>query len=264
MSDLLGSGRTLYCDNFYNSIPLAEQLLASKTYVCGTLRKDRRGNPKELSNCKLKKGEVNAQENEFGVKVIAWKDKRRVLMISTRPEDVKNSCPTGKHNRKGEPVYKPSAVLAYNSAKKGVDYSDQMSAYYTPLRKSTKWYKKVAFELLLGTCVVNSFVLFNELRGNNKACDMIRFREDLIKGLLAPAAAPEQPVGRRPAQKHQLVQRPGLAKVSRKRCRPCYEKMSGERGSKEARKNSKRVNTYCKGCPDEPTMCLPCYNSKHK
>lgn len=161
MSDLVNSGRVLYCDNFYNSVPLGKELLGKKTYICGTLRKDRRGNPKDLCSSKLKKGEVNATENQFGAKVIIWKDKRNVLMASTRSEDGKNILPTGRRNRNGEHVSKPSAVIAYNSAKKGVDYSDQLPAYYTSLRKCTKWYKKVAFELLLGTSV-SAFVIFNE------------------------------------------------------------------------------------------------------
>jgi len=188
MGDLVNSGRTLYCDNFYNSVHLAKELLDNTTYNCGTLRKDRRGNPKDLCSSKLKIGEVNAQENQFGVKVVIWRDKRNVLMASTRPEDGKNILPTGQRNRKGEYSYKPSAVLAYNSAKKGADYSDQMSAYYTALRKSTKWYKKVEFDLLLGTSVVNAFVIFNELR--EKKIEMIHFREEIINQLLAFAPAP--------------------------------------------------------------------------
>lgn len=87
-------------------------------------------------------------------------------MVSTRLEEGKNLLPTGRHNRNGKHVFKSSAVLVYNSSKKGVNYLDQMLVYYTEkfyMRKSTKWYKKVTFELLLGTSVVNAFVIFNEL-----------------------------------------------------------------------------------------------------
>ncbi|KAG8314738.1 hypothetical protein J6590_108439 [Homalodisca vitripennis] len=59
--DLLDQGRTLFMDNFYNSVPLAECLLDRRTYVCGTLRSDRRGNPKKVTEKKLKKGEVYGQ-----------------------------------------------------------------------------------------------------------------------------------------------------------------------------------------------------------
>ncbi|XP_077437694.1 N-acetyllactosaminide beta-1,3-N-acetylglucosaminyltransferase 2 isoform X1 [Vanacampus margaritifer] len=38
---LPGNGYTLFMDNFYNSIALCERLLAARTNVCGTLRKNR-------------------------------------------------------------------------------------------------------------------------------------------------------------------------------------------------------------------------------
>jgi len=47
----------------------------------------------------------------------------------------------GKHNRKGYEVFKPKCIIDYNKAKKGVDYSDQMSSYHTSVRKSLKWYR---------------------------------------------------------------------------------------------------------------------------
>lgn len=113
-------------------------------------------------------------------------------MLSTRVKDSANLMPTGKNNRASEPILKPTAVLAYNKAKKGVDLSDQLSSYYTPLRKTSKWFKKVAVELLLGTCVVNAFVIFNVARQNK--WDILKFREvllrELIKREVDPALAP--------------------------------------------------------------------------
>ncbi|XP_046685132.1 piggyBac transposable element-derived protein 4-like [Homalodisca vitripennis] len=97
--DFLGHGRLLYADNYYNSVELAEALLKRKTYLCGTLRKDLKSNPKTVISKKLKKGEVYAQENKQGVKVISWVDKRRVNLISTRPEDGDNLLPSKKTNR---------------------------------------------------------------------------------------------------------------------------------------------------------------------
>lgn len=182
--DLLNQGRTLFMDNFYNSVTLAECLLTRQTYVCGTLRSDRRGNPKVVTKKKLKKGEVYGQENEKGVKVLKWVDKRPVLMITSRPEDSDCLVPSGKLNRKKEEISKPSSVLAYNNVKKGVDISDQLSSYYSPLRKTIRWYKKVAFELILGTCVVNAFVIFNSERQKRQKWEMLKFREAIIDELL--------------------------------------------------------------------------------
>lgn len=190
VSDLIGQGRTLYADNFYNSVPLAEKMLRNKTYLCGTLRADRRNNPKPFVKEKIKKGEIKALENANGVKIIKWQDKRRVLMISTRAEDTSNLVPTGKRNRAGEDVMKPTAVMAYNAAKKGVDISDQLSSYYSPLRKTTKWYKKVAIELLLGTSIVNALVIFNEEKPRQSKLELIKFREVLLRQLIKSEDGP--------------------------------------------------------------------------
>lgn len=56
--DYLGKGHVVYMDNFYNSVDLAETLFKEKTYVVGTLREDRVGNPKDMLKKKLKKGEA--------------------------------------------------------------------------------------------------------------------------------------------------------------------------------------------------------------
>ena len=50
----------------------------------GTLRKNRRGNPQEVIDKKLKHGEVIGRENEKGITALKWKDKRDVLILSTK------------------------------------------------------------------------------------------------------------------------------------------------------------------------------------
>ncbi|KAG8239748.1 hypothetical protein J437_LFUL017389 [Ladona fulva] len=137
---LLNEGRTLYIDNFYTSVGLAEELLENKTYVCGTLRSNRRGNP---------------SENRNSVRVMKWQDKRPMLMISSNPELAENVVPSTSKNKKVEILMKPKSVLTYNKTKKGVDVSDQMSSYYKCIRRTLKWYKKLAIELFLGSCMGN-------------------------------------------------------------------------------------------------------------
>lgn len=65
---LLGQGSTIFADNFYTSVPLAEKLLKEKSYYCGTLRKNRKFVPKSLLNAKVKTGEMILQQNA-GIKV---------------------------------------------------------------------------------------------------------------------------------------------------------------------------------------------------
>lgn len=143
--------------------------------MCGTVRASRKGLPKEVTKAKIKKGEVAALENDDGNKVFNWKDKRNVLSLSTVPEHDDNLIATGSTLKTGEQIKKPQCVIEYNNAKKGVDLSDQMSSYYTALKISRKWYKKVAVELLTGTCIVNAFILFNKYF-TDKKWTLLRFR----------------------------------------------------------------------------------------
>ena len=91
-----------------------------------------------------------------------WHDKRDVLTISTDPTHSEKLIPTGKYLRNGNPILKPKSVIDYNHNKQGVDLSDQFNSYYSPLRKGKKWWRKLAFELLLGTSISNSWILFNK------------------------------------------------------------------------------------------------------
>ena len=136
----LESGRTVCTDNYYSSIPLAQCLLEHKTHLVGTLRANRKGLPATVCDARLKKGELVARENDMGMTVMKWKDKRDVLVLSTKHDGTMKR--TGKKNRHGENVIKPEAVIFYNSTKQGIDLSDQLSSYHTAVRKSVRWYHK--------------------------------------------------------------------------------------------------------------------------
>jgi hypothetical protein len=155
--DYLDAGRTVCTDNFYTSLHLANQLLDRQTHLIGTLRANRKGLPKSVTTAKLKKGELTGLENSKGIVVMKWRDKRDVYFLSTKHGD--QQVTTGKKNRQKEDIRKPEAIVCYNKCKQGIDLSDQLSTYYNCLRKTVRWYHKVAIELLLGTAVVNAFNL---------------------------------------------------------------------------------------------------------
>ena len=82
MEPILDRGHTIYTDNFYTSVTLAEQLMTRNTNLCGTLRKNRKYLPSEVVSAKLKRGEaISRQSNQ--IVVTKWHDKRDVLMLST-------------------------------------------------------------------------------------------------------------------------------------------------------------------------------------
>lgn len=222
---------------------------------------------------KLKKGEIYGEQNEDGVRVIKWMDKRQVLMITTVPSHSDKLIPTGRKNRKGEEILKPSPVIYYNKAKKGVDMSDQMSSYYTSLRKTIKWYRKVFCEVALGTTVVNTWSLYNF--GNpTKKLDILQITDMIIMGLIetdeevddntSSQNYTEPPKKKIKRSAHKMMKYEGMVRNTRKRCTGCYKKIKNERGLKEAKLKTKRVNTYCADCPSNPTYCLECFNEHHK
>lgn len=95
MKGLLNQGRLLFVGNFYTSVDLAKTLLDSQTYVCGTLCTNHNRNPKEVCQKKLKKNKVYRKENQDGIHVIQWKDKRPVLMTTTLPNHLDETISTG-------------------------------------------------------------------------------------------------------------------------------------------------------------------------
>jgi hypothetical protein len=80
---LLGYCRPAVADNFFTSISLAKYLLQNDTYLIETLRSNRAGSDHDVVQKRLKRGEVYGLQSKNGIKLIKWKDKRDVLMIST-------------------------------------------------------------------------------------------------------------------------------------------------------------------------------------
>ncbi|KAF2886413.1 hypothetical protein ILUMI_19761, partial [Ignelater luminosus] len=247
LKNYLDSGRILISDNFYTNIPLAHELLRRKTHSLGTIRKYRKGIPKEIVTTKLNKGEVTGKEDEKGVMIARWKDKRDVLILSTHHTlEIVN---TGKKNRKQEEIFKPQFVVDYNGGKGGIDISDQLSSYSTPVRKSIRWYHKLATEVLFGTTVVNAFVLYKRLRPQNTKIKITRFREQLIDGFLfsedlqeLSSEEPTKPIKKKKIS-HVLAETKDTCNRNRKirkRCYMCYDKISSMHGGKAAAKMTKK------------------------
>ncbi|CAH1992799.1 unnamed protein product [Acanthoscelides obtectus] len=87
LEPFLDKDHHIYMDNFYNSVQLSEILLQRKTHSTGTLRSNRKGNPKEVTGAKLKSGQ-HIWRRKGNVYVSKWRDKRDVLSITTgyKPE----------------------------------------------------------------------------------------------------------------------------------------------------------------------------------
>lgn len=68
---ILRVGRTVCTDNWYTSVNLAKKLLDQQTHLVGTMRKNKKHVPKDITQAtKMKKGEIIAKENHRGITVL--------------------------------------------------------------------------------------------------------------------------------------------------------------------------------------------------
>lgn len=66
---------------------MVQKLSDNKTHLVGALRNNRKQNLKDVSTKKLKKGDFIAQQSDYGIVFMKWKDKRDVLVLSTKHKD---------------------------------------------------------------------------------------------------------------------------------------------------------------------------------
>lgn len=245
LRDYLGKGHVLYVDNFYTSVALAEYLLSEKTAMVGTLRENRKGNPKNTLKTKLKKGAV-VWKRKGAVVVTKWKDKRDVRMISTRH----NHEMVETNPRRGGIKLKPKCVVDYNQHMSGIDRADQMMSYYSSPRKTIRWYRKIFFHIL-DICIWNAHYIYKKTNPGSRK-NLLTFREEIIKDLIKVQAVstPKSDVN---FQDHHFPEAvPG--EKSLKRCRFC------------SKNNIRRRTRYhCPLCPDSPGLCVvPCFKDWHQ
>ncbi|XP_039751370.1 piggyBac transposable element-derived protein 4-like [Pararge aegeria] len=263
----LGVGRSVVTDNYYTSVDLAQQLLQNDTHLIGTLRRNRKGLPKKVVQEKLNKGEMIALENNDGILILKWKDKRDVLALSTK-HSVGFVTVTSKRNR-NKKVMKPTLIADYNKHKCSIDLSDQMASYANPARRTIRWFQKLAIELLFSTAVTNAFIIYKTHKQlSSKKYTITDFRENLCLQMLGITSSSNS-VGSLPRRQIQhkfskstLTDHRG--RLIRRRCIHCYKKnRDAGLSAKEARDQTKKVNTVCLECPTKPSVCGQCYAEIH-
>lgn len=258
--DLFDKGHTLYTDKWYTSLELADKLVDKNIHLVGTLRSNRRGNPLQVVSQKLKQGEIIAKENKKGITILKWNDKRDILLLST-----KHSSEMVNVESRSPHKLKPQIVVDYNG-KAAVDLSDHAynNAYNNPLRRSMKWYRKLAFELLLNTAILNAYILYKSITKTNisitefrmkLAVDLTNCRDEDIPSR-SIVTTPKKPL-------HKLLTKPGKVSTVRRYCKQCYEENVAQFSREVARKLTKQVATFCDTCKSQPFLCLLCFNKLH-
>ena len=163
----LGQSHHIYQDNSYNSLILAQTLLDGNVRVCGTVRANRDilCDIEWEDQC-LNKGQ-SALRRKGDEMVQMWKDKRLVRMISiihdttimnTRRRDMKTNVE----------VKKPNAVVQYSKFMKAIDRADHYLTYYSVLRETVKWSKKLVLYPLNCPLFNAFFFVYRTLNTNKK------------------------------------------------------------------------------------------------
>ena len=99
-------------------------------------------------------------------------------MLSTIHESI--LVETGCLDREGKKVEKPEAVYYYCGHMGGVDLSDQLLNYYSFLRKSMKWSRKLLIHLF-NLMILNAYILNRHCGFKKLSHD--EFRDNLVKVL---------------------------------------------------------------------------------
>ncbi|XP_072392455.1 uncharacterized protein [Diabrotica undecimpunctata] len=233
MEPYLDKGHHLFLDNFYNSILLSKSLSERKTHSTGTLRRNRKENPKALVNTNLKKGE-HKWRRDGSIYISMWKDKREVLCITTKyhpklinvqnrfgetviePEEVaryneymseinrSDQMTIEKTTRSESNIARPKCIVDCNTGKSSIDLSDQMAPYSTAMRRCTKWFRKLLFEIIWGSAL---FLYNNNELKMQKSLKINECREPVIRSMLQKYATdvPQPPNPRKPG--HKLIQK---------------------------------------------------------
>lgn len=212
---------TTFCDNFFTSIKLACDLLRDETYMCGTIRPNRRGFPNGLSPQKAEVKALRKGESKFyrrgNLVASVWKDTRLVCFLSTQ------SSPVGDKtvNRKqcdGTIIQVPTvpAAMMYNKNMGGVDLNDQQRNYYAVGCKWRKWWRYLLW-FLVNVSTVNGHILETEAE-NHRSRPQLQFRVELAKTLVGEFSSGSLSVSEgRMTSGHWPVE------TSKERCRRCLK-----------------------------------------
>lgn len=149
------TGRNITLDNWFTSIPLAEELLQKKLTLVGTLRKNKPQLPRELIDIKKRilYSTIFAYNNQITALSYVPKKGKNVVLISTmhsNSNDIDSTTGDAK---------KPEIISFYNTTKGGVDTVDKMCGTYTVGRRCKRW-PLVIFFRILDIAGINSQVIF--------------------------------------------------------------------------------------------------------
>lgn len=182
MGQYLNKGYHVFVDNFFMSIPLAKFLFSKETYITGTIRRDRKGLPNKMKE-KLGVGQQAYLRNKNMV-MLSFRQKKSqtkpVLLLSTKYKA--NTVELLKKRKNGDVrVKKPDVINKYNMYMGGIDTSDQMLYCYLDERRTVKYWRKVAFNII-SRMLLNTYIIYKENNAGN-ILSRYNYTSDIIDSL---------------------------------------------------------------------------------
>ncbi|CAG5033836.1 unnamed protein product [Parnassius apollo] len=262
-----GKWHTIYMDRFFTSPTIADLLWLKETRTVGTVMANRRGLPQVWRQQPLEKAEM-AFCHRGNLTACKWKDKRDVLMLTTKHGASWTEVDTKAKGVGETKKVKPDCILDYNHYKIGVDLNDQYVSYYSLNRKSMKWWKKMFFNLVARS-LVNAYILYNKSREQRRRLRFSQFLMDSGEQLVETASDAEAGPSHGPhavgtstrlVGRHFIERIPSSEKKEKvarvcKVCADISKKETGKRGRKE-------TIYYCPDC-NVPLCYYPCFKMFH-
>ena len=261
-NDYLDQGRTMYTDRYYTSIPLAQTLEFRQTSFTGTCVKNRQQIPQlfRQKSFHVADGEVLAYRSGR-LLALAWRapSKRKEIIMITTKDSAQQAIVTSRAT--GRTATKPIVIDNYNQSMNGVDLADQYTVYYSFIRKSLKWWRKVCF-WLLEVSTVNAYILY---KCSNSTLTHLQFRRSVIESLaqLHLQGAPERHRGR--PYSRLLTDTSAVVDPERLDRKPHFLSKREQRQCVVCSTPQKRRRSafYCKTCNSYPTLCPDICNEKY-
>ncbi len=185
-------GHVIYTDNFYTSPVLADFLYSRQTYLCGTMRTNRKGYPKELVQTAAQGRRMERGNSDWlmcgPLLASYWKDNRIVYYLSTFHNPAEENLTANRRNKDGTAAVLPitPTVKGYAAYMGGVDRLDQMSRM-SKSKKCRRWYRKIEIKLR-EISVYNAYVIEGTVIDHNpdskRKRDLLNFRLDLAHQLI--------------------------------------------------------------------------------
>lgn len=187
------TGRTVYCDNFFTTLTLAQNLMEVRLALVGTVRSNKTFVPssfKKSNKRQIYETLFGYYEDKYALCSYVPKKNKAVILLSTEHytnDIVPNITADDEQGRASRPniAKKPNQILDYNNNKAGVDTMDQMVSYYSCKRGTNRW-PLAMFYNMLDISGLAAFVIHKEMVTVKQTDRRRRFLVELAKQLVIP------------------------------------------------------------------------------